>query len=129
MENRDHRMLIIGVHVKHWVLRHYLWVALILLLLTIAAAVLFTPLNGKDWVPILGIPFTFLWTIQKQKIEELELFKKLFTEFNRRYSRLNNELNKIRGYGQPNEKLSASEDKPQSKTIEGEHREVLFAYF
>jgi hypothetical protein len=129
MENREPRMSIIALQVKHWVLRHYLWVALILLLLALAAAVLSKPLDWKIWVPILGIPFSFLWTIQKQKIEELELFKKLFTEFNRRYGRLNDKLNAIRGYGQPNEKLNPSHDKPQSNAIEGKDREDLYAYF
>src|SRR5713101_1226815 len=95
MENREPRMLMISVQVKHWVLRHYLWVALILVLLALAAVVLWNPKDWRGWLPILGIPFSFLWTIQKQKIEELELFKKLFTEFNRRYGGLNTKLNAI----------------------------------
>ena len=108
-------MTIIAVDVKHWVLRHYLWVALILLLSTVATVVLLRPTDWK-WLPIMGIPFTFLITVQKQKTEELSLFKQLFTEFNHRYDGLNAKLNAI-----PNE--------PMEKEIEGDERNLLFDYF
>jgi hypothetical protein len=37
----------------------------------------------------------FFYFIQKQQLEELELFKELFTEFNARYDKLNDSLNRI----------------------------------
>jgi len=37
----------------------------------------------------------FFYFVQKQQLEELELFKELFTEFNARYDKLNDSLNRI----------------------------------
>jgi len=37
----------------------------------------------------------FVYFVQKQKLEELKIFKKLFKEFNDRYEMLNGDLNRI----------------------------------
>lgn len=58
---------------------------------------------------------TFVFSVQKQQLEELQLFNDLFKGFNRRYDRLNEQLNHIR-YDQ---QLL----KPEVE------REVLFNYF
>src|SRR2546428_10787713 len=68
----------------------------------------FSVASKAEWqirLSILGVPFSLLYFVQKQKMEELELFKRLFTEFNHRYDRLNEKLNAIR-------------DKPPEKEIE-----------
>jgi hypothetical protein len=54
--------------------------------------------------------------VQKQRIEELRIFKELFTEFNNRYDKLNDPLNKIIN-GNPDEELTQIE------------KIVLFDYF
>src|SRR5258705_11747764 len=105
-----------AINAKHWVLRHYLWVAVTLLLSALAASLCLPLTSWHEWAAIIGIPFGFLIATQKQKTEELELFTELFTKFNRRYDRLNEELNAI--YGTPEE-----------KAIDDEERNTLFDYF
>jgi len=112
----ESRMSLVSVRVKHFVLRHYLWVTVILLLLALFTGLFVEPQDWKGWAAIIGVPFGFLFTIQKQKSEELELFIRLFTQFNHRYDELNEKLNSIR-------------DKPSDKTIEDDERNVLFQYF
>jgi len=110
-------MTICAIKAKHWVLRHYLWIAIGALALALIAD--FTVASNAEWqirLSILGVPFSLLYFVQKQKMEELELFKRLFTEFNRRYDRLNEKLNAIR-------------DKPPEKEIEDDERSTLFDYF
>ena len=55
-----------------------------------------------EWEPILvfGVVFlgsmvSFLSFYQRQGLEELRLFRELFTEFNERYSKMNDELKRI----------------------------------
>ena len=43
MQGDDARISIIAVRLKHWVLRHYLWVALVLLLLALCTGLLVRP--------------------------------------------------------------------------------------
>lgn len=55
--------------------------------------------KGKDeisiFVTIVGGLISLFYFIQKQQLEELRLFKELFTEFNCRYDKLNEKLNEI----------------------------------
>lgn len=109
-------MTICAIKAKHWVLRHYLWIAIALLLLALVAAFWLRPENLEEWLAIIGVPALFLVTVQRQKTEELALFKSLFTEFNSRYDQLNEKLNAIR-------------DEPSVKELEKEQRDTLFNYF
>lgn len=43
-----------------------------------------------------GIALTAIYFVQKQKLEEMKLFKDLFTEFNESYARLNEKLSDIK---------------------------------
>lgn len=51
--------------------------------------------GDKAIVPAIGILLSCIYFIQKQKLDELKLFRELFTEFNARYDRLNDALAKI----------------------------------
>jgi len=42
-----------------------------------------------------GVYLSIMYFFQKQNLEELKAFKELFVEFNARYDKLNNKLNKI----------------------------------
>jgi hypothetical protein len=44
---------------------------------------------------IVGGILSFIYFVQKQKLEEIRLLKELFTDFNARYDALNEELNRI----------------------------------
>ena len=71
------------------------------------------------WAILLAIEggiISFTFAVQKQRLEEVRLFKELFKEFNERYDKQNDDLNCI--YSQPSEKpLSSDETK------------ILFNYF
>ena len=82
---------------KHWVLQHYLWIATGLFGFSLFAVVKFVAsLDNNVKFMIIGVPFTFLFLVQKQKLEETHLFKELFNEFNARYDLMNEDLNLIR---------------------------------
>lgn len=91
---------------KYWLLRnHYLLVAGVLGF----AAILFTVFyrSQSDWqilVTVVGGSVSLIYIIEKQQLEEARLFKELFTEFNARYDKLNNDL--IRILDKKNERLS-----------------------
>jgi|SRR6478736_5628061 len=109
-------MTTFAIWAKHGVLRHYLWVTIILLIAAFGAACLLPLDTWQERLGILFIPFAFLMAIQKQKTEELHLFKQLFTEFNRRYDEVNEGLNAI-----PKE--------PADSPLSPEERNLLFNYF
>jgi hypothetical protein len=105
-----------AVRAKHWVLRHYLWVAIGLLIVATAIAFWTQPKTWQDWLGILALPFGFLVAIQKQKTEELELFERLFKDFNKRFNRINEELNAIK-------------DGPEDTPLTEPQKNLLFDYF
>lgn len=110
-------MTICAIKAKHWVLRHYVWIAAASLGFSLAAV--FTVAKSAEWpsrLTILGVPFIVLYSLQKQKMEELELFRNLFKEFNEHYNGLNEKLNAIR-------------DEPRDKELEKKERNTLFDYF
>ena len=112
-------MTICAIKAKHWVLRHYLWVALGLLVLALAVAFCLQLKTVEQWVGIIAVPAIVVVTLQKQKTEELQLFKGLFTEFNSRYDQLNEKLNE----------LNAIRDEGPEKELEKKERDILFNYF
>jgi len=102
---------------KHWVFRYYLWFAVSLVGFSLFAVFKF----GINWddklkLMVLGGLITFVFFIQKQKLEETRLFKELFQDFNSRYKLLNEALNRIR-----NESDSIGTS-PQG-------RDILYDYF
>jgi hypothetical protein len=82
---------------RHWVLQHYLWIATGLFGFSLVAILTFAKgCENQVKFTIIGVPFTFVILVQKQKLEETRLFKELFTAFNTRYDSLNEDLNRIR---------------------------------
>ena len=51
----------------------------------------------------LGTALAFCYFVQKQKLDELRLFKDLFTDFNRRYDEMNEKLEDIRAGNKQND--------------------------
>jgi hypothetical protein len=102
---------------KHWVLRHYLAIAICLLALSLVTLLTF----GRSWenavrLTVLGLPFTFVFFVQKQTLEETQLFKELFRDFNSRYDVINEDLNRIRTDN-------------TSPTLSPKDRDTLYKYF
>lgn len=81
---------------KHFIFRYYILIALVVCLPAIIGVIkAYHPFNWQLAFTIVGGGFSFIYFIQKQKLEETRLFKELFTEFNERYDRLNKNLNSI----------------------------------
>lgn len=87
----------IYARVKHLVFQYYGIAALLTVL--VAAVWFFQGQKGKDeitvFITILGGVASALYFIQKQKLEELRLFKELFVNFNSRYDGFNESLNRM----------------------------------
>lgn len=78
--------------IKHWLHRNYWWVSTILI---IALFVLFITLEEfkiELFLTALGSILTSIYFVQKQKLEESKLFKDLFEEYNKKYGKLNDDL-------------------------------------
>src|SRR4051794_30481675 len=82
---------------KHFIFRYYGLFALFVLTGIFVWFIRST--KGKDEITLLltavGGVASGIYFIQKQKLEELLLFKQLFTEFNARYDDLNDAVNNI----------------------------------
>lgn len=75
--------------------------------------------NTVDWkivVTLISVAFSFTYFVQKQKLEEMKLFKELYGEFNARYDDLNESLNRI------------LRDK-SGKKLEPDELDILYNYF
>ena len=78
---------------KFWFFKNYWWCLIGAFCIFLICLFVFSP--KKQWEYTLSgftIFVTSFFFIQKQKIEELKLFKELFTEFNQRYDTLNGDL-------------------------------------
>ena len=107
-----------GPRIRHYTLQHYTWLVVVALL----ALVSYLLLDGSrtDWgvtATVIGVILSTVYFVQKQKLEELRLFHKLFQEFNSRYDRMNELLNALR------------DSNGSSLTRPGPERDLLNDYF
>jgi len=106
------------VSFKYWFFSNYWWIFVSFFIgLTIFSVPLLT--GKRLWEIIVGgyaILVSAFFFVQKQRIEELRIFKELFTEFNNRYDKLNDPLNKII-------------DGNQDEELTQDEKIVLFDYF
>jgi predicted NAD/FAD-binding protein len=89
----------IGIRMKFWFFEHYWW----LLAVAIAGAVT-TLLALHEPLPtvatVVGAILSVAYFIQKQKLEEMRLFRELFKECNARYDAMNDDLASIAEMGE-----------------------------
>lgn len=84
-----------GVRTKFFFLRHYWWLLTLALALAIVWMVRYDqPIEIA--FPLIGSLLSLFYFIQKQKLEELRLFREIFKECNSRYDALNEKLAEIR---------------------------------
>ena len=83
-----------AIKIKFWVFRNYWWILLFLIIGTGVYAYQYQT-DIKITFPILGALLSFFYFLQKQRLEEMRLFRKLFTDFNSRYDKMNEKLGKI----------------------------------
>ena len=95
-----------GVALKFWLFRHYWWLFSILLVAILWYG-LVEQLRFSDLAPFLAVVLSGFYFLQKQKLEELKMFKELFESFNARYDGMNSQLDDI--HGSQTEKLSNEE--------------------
>lgn len=81
---------------KHLLFRHYWWVGMVLA----TSALIFA--TFMDWFDnpyviggIVASAISFIFIVQRQRLEETRLFKELFTAFNDRYDDLNDGLARL----------------------------------
>jgi len=83
---------------KHFVFRHYWWIAAVVAFTAIVVIVASgSPGRESLIATTLAAALGFCYFVQKQKLDELRLFKELFTDFNGRYDQMNDKLENIRG--------------------------------
>lgn len=81
------------IALKHWLFQHITPIgSLFGLALVGVVAALGTAVDWPALVGITGIPLSVLFFVQKQRLEELTLFRDLFRDFNVRYDGLNERL-------------------------------------
>lgn len=82
---------------KQLLFRHYPAIALVFILM---GGLVVWRVGADQRLPLVGAivagAFSFVYFVQQQKLAETHLFKELFTEFNRRYDQMNEQLAAIR---------------------------------
>lgn len=83
-------------NIKFWFFSNYWWI--ILLVMAVATCIMWVAENSiASIVSVVGLALPMLYFLQKQKLEEMRLFRDLFKEFNERYDAMNERLAEIRG--------------------------------
>jgi hypothetical protein len=103
-----------GVKLKYWFLRHYWWILGAALIASIVFLVHRDEQLGTG-ATVVGALLSLAYFVQKQKLEELRLFRELFKEFNDRYDQMN-------------EKLALIVEGPETELTQDE-RQLLVDYF
>jgi hypothetical protein len=80
-------------YIKRELFKYYFLISVVVTL--IAAAVFLRYLEWESFAAIAAVVVSFAFGVQKQKLEEMKLFKKLFEQFNKRYDEMNDDLNGI----------------------------------
>jgi len=84
----------IGVKLKFWFFEHYWWL-LCLVIASTSVVLLYRKEPLPTMVTVVGALLSLFYFLQKQKLEELRLFRELFKEFNARYDGMNEQLARI----------------------------------
>ncbi len=96
---------------KFKILRYYLPVALTACIALIIAGFVFQEkLDWKLTITLVASIISSIYFVEKQKLEQMEFFIKLFTECNKRYDMLNENLNEILQENQQKELSSGQVD-------------------
>lgn len=105
------------IELKFWFFRHYWWLVPLVFLMLAAGIIVLAA--GPDFgllVTLLGTLLSVIYFVQRQRLEELKLFRQIFADCNARYDMLNETLNAI---------SAGSKDEP----LQAEELEKLMDYF
>ena len=82
------------IRAKFWLFENQWWIAAVLLAAIAVILLLFSIPLAKS-IPVLGVMMSAVYFFQKQKLEELKLFREIFRECNARYEDLRPFLAKL----------------------------------
>jgi hypothetical protein len=100
---------------RQFIFKHYWWISLLGALLGVGLVVFGTAGQKASLVgSIVAAALGFCYFAQQQKLAEMALFKTLFTEFNLRYDKLNERLQRI-----------ATSDRP----LDADARQTIIEYY
>ncbi len=107
-----------NTRLKFWIYQNYLALIILTVVVSVVLVVLLWPHinNPGILLTIFGSLASLIFIIQKQQLEEMNSFKEVFNEFNRRYNGLNESLNSI---------VRTNPDQSLSK----EQIDILYDYF
>jgi hypothetical protein len=115
-----HWLRTVSYRLKHFLFRNYWLLAPALIILILIWLVRPGDWSlGLEWkrrLAIAGGVLTSLYLLQKQKLEETQLFNELFQSFNHRYDEMNDCLNRI-------------VDKPEEEVLTEVEQTQLYDYF
>lgn len=89
--------------IKRTIFRNYWWLGLILGVGFVAALWRVTEDHSTLFASVLAAVLSVAFFVQQQKLAEMQLFKQLIVEFNQRYDRLNDALQRIAQSGIQND--------------------------
>lgn len=102
--------------IKHIIFEYYGWIALVLFGALVGLSVWVGGDHAwKIFIASVTASLSFVYFAQKQKLEELRLFRELFEHFNQRYERLNHALISLM--------------KRQDQDLNEEEKQVFYDYF
>ena len=84
---------------KQLIAKYYIFALLIALILA-GLWIYYSARTREDItlaITVVGGIISFFYVVQKQQLEELQTFKELFSDFNKRYDERNEQLNKMAG--------------------------------
>lgn len=105
------------IRLKFYFFRNYWWILTVLFICVCEVVVIIqSSYDFKLLATLLGTLLTLLYFLQKQRLEEMRLFREIFAECNERYDKMNELLNSI-------------VDGPEDESLRTEERMLLNDYF
>lgn len=101
---------------KFWFFRNYWWLLVLAFSVGIGLVLLQSCVDFKVLATLLGMLLSLLYFLQKQRLEEMKLFREIFAECNKRYDEMN-------------ERLNAIVDGPEDQPLQPKERGILNDYF
>lgn len=105
------------IRLKFWFFRNYWWLLTALFMLLTGGIVIFSSTIDSNLLLALGGTFlSLVFFLQRQRLDEIKLFRKIFANCNERYDTLNEKLNDI---------VEGSNESP----LDHDQRATLMDYF
>jgi hypothetical protein len=105
------------IRFKFWFFQNYWWLLTTIFIFLVAAILTVqSSINFGTLATVFGTFLSILYFLQKQRLEEIKLFREIFVECNKRYDKINDMLNSI-------------VDGADNNALKPEERAILNDYF